>query len=333
MPYAFLHRKARRPEDRAFVARTLALVAKGLLTELPGVQSTFATVDGGGSTQSPSYCYGVWMKHLALLWKHGMRTLPRTVLEVGPGNSLGTGFAALLSGAERYIGVDTVRHADPRLQLTILREVTKLFLARAPRPSKGWPDFDDCLDAGLFPAQALAHEHLARSLAPDRLRALEQSVADMDAPGPGTVRYATWNEPVPVGDGEVDLIFSHAVLSLVNDLDGLYRQAARWLAPGGWMSHQVDFTSIGTTPEWNGHRRYSERLWRRVGGGRPFFVMQDSHSRHLRLLRAHGLRTVTVIRGMRYDGVPRRLLASQWQTASDEDLRCWGAFIIARKPS
>jgi SAM-dependent methyltransferase len=327
-----LHRELRRPEDRAFLVHTLALVAKGLLTELPGMQSTFTTVGTGGSTQSPSYCYGVWMKHLALLRKHGMRTLPRTVLEYGPGNSLGTGFAALLSGAEQYIAIDTVRHADPRLQLTILHELTKLFLARAPRPSKGWPDFDDCLDAGLFPAQALTHEHLANALAPERLRALERAVQDLSSVARGSVRYATWDDPAPVGEGEVDLIFSHAVRCLVKDLDSLYRHAARCLAPGGWMSHQVDFTSMGTTPEWNGHLRYSERIWRRMAGRRPLFTSQDRYSRHVELLRAHGFKTIAVIRHIRYDGVSRHLLATHWQTGSDDDLRCWGAFIIARKP-
>jgi len=331
MPFTHFYREPRRPEDRAFLAHTLALVAKGLLTELPGMQSTFATVEAGGSTQSPSYCYGVWIKHLSLLWKHGMHTVPRTVLEFGPGNSLGTGFSALLSGAEQYIGIDAVRHADPRLQLTILHELTKLFLERAPRPSKGWPDFDDCLDARLFP-QALPHERLAHALAPERLRALERAVEEMNGPARGPVRYATWNDPAPVGDGEVDLIFSHAVLCLVQDLEPLYRHAARWLAPGGWMSHQVDFASMNTTPEWNGHLRYSDRLWRRMAGRRPYFVSQDRYSRHVELLRDYGFKVVTVIRGMRYDGVPRRLLAPQWQAISDDDLHCWGAFIIARKP-
>lgn len=317
MSLAYLHREP------------LALVAKGLLTELPGLQSTFATADTGGSTQSPSYCYGVWLKHLALLWKHGMHTLPRTVLELGPGNSLGTGFAALLSGAEQYIGIDAVRHADPPRQVTILREVAKMFLARAPRPSQGWPDFDDCLDAHLFPAAALPHERLARALAPERLSMLERAVQELCKP----VRYATWDDPAPVSAGEVDLIFSHTVLSFVKDLDALYRHAARWLAPGGWMSHQIDFSSMGTTAEWNGHRCYSERMWRRMAGRRPFFVVQDRCSRHLALLRTHGFKTIAVMRGMRFDGVPPRLLARQWQAASDEDLYCRGAFIIARKPA
>lgn len=330
MTSTLLQPTRRRFTDLPFVARSFVLLAKGLLTELPGMQSVFCETRSGGATPSPSYCYGVWLKHLALLWKHGMRSFPGTVVELGPGSSLGAGFAALLSGAERYIGIDAVRHADAFNQAAILRELVELFRARAPRPQKGWPDYDDCLDARLFPGHILTEERLTRTLAPERLQMLERAAALRES-AEVPVRYASWNERSPLGDGEADLVFSHVVLSLVKDLDGIYRHCARLLKPGAWMSHQLDLSCHNLLPDWNGHLRYGERIWRRMAGRRPFFVLQERLSRHLDLMRAHGFEPVSVLREMRFDGVPRSLLARQWRGLSDVDLHCRGAFVIARK--
>lgn len=316
-------------EAAAVIVRGIAMVIKGLVTELPGLQNVFCDRNSGGATQSAAYCYGVWLKHLVLACKHGMAGVPRTVLELGPGNSLGTGFAALLSGAESYIGIDSMRHADPRTNAEVLRGLVALFGARAPRPRKGWPDYDDCLDARLFPGAILTDEKLIQ--APERLRALQRAA---EQPGEGNmVHYATWRDPLPASDGEVDFIFSHVALCCIQDLGAVYRQCARWLKPGGWMSHQTNFSSMGSTPEWNGHLRYSSRLWKRMAGRRPTFASQLTCSSHLRLMRESGFEVLEVFHGMRHDGLPRSALADEWRSLPDHDLQCSDALLIARKPA
>jgi hypothetical protein len=99
------------------------------------------------------------------------------------------------------------------------------------------------------------------------------------------------------------------------------------------MSHQIDFTSMGATPEWNGHLRYSEHVWRRMAGRRPFYAVQERCSRHVELLRKHGFDRIGVMRRLRYDGLPRSALAAQWRTLPLEDLNCGAAYIVARKPT
>jgi hypothetical protein len=293
-------------------------VAKGLLSWIPGLQLQF--VPHGSGTASAEYCYGVWLKHLTLLWAHGMRELPRAVLELGPGASIGTGVAALLSGAESYTGIDAVPYATAPTNDAVRRDLVAMFQSRAPRPKPGFPPFDQYLDGRLFPSHILDEGRLAAALAPRRLARLEQSV-----------RYLTWKDTGAIGAASIDLVFSHVVMNQVDDLDGVYGHCARWLRPGGWMSHQIDFTSLDTTPEWNGHRGYDELAWKLIAGRRAYFVNRAVCSTHLEIMRRKGFEVVHVIRGSRQGGLTRAQLAPRWRSCSDEDLSTQSAFVVARR--
>ena len=293
-------------------------MAKGLLSWIPGLHLHF--VPHGSGTASAGYCYGVWLKHLTLLWANGMREMPCSVLELGPGASIGTGIAALLSGAERYTGIDAVAYASPPTNAAVQRELVSLFERRAARPTAGFPPFDQYLDRRLFPSHILDDARLAASLAPARLARLERDV-----------RYLTWERAGEVEEGSVDLVFSHVVMNQVDDLDGAYRHCARWLRPGGWMSHQIDFTSLDTTPEWNGHRGYGELMWKVIAGRRAYFVNREVLTTHLDLMQRSGFDIVHVTRGERQGGLARNQLAARWRACSDEDLRTQTGFVIARR--
>jgi len=308
------------------------MMVKGMLTWIPGVQRAFFDPSAGGGTGSASYCYGVWMKHLTLLREAGMHDVPRMVLELGPGSSIGTGVATLLSGAERYVAIDAVPHMRPETNVVVMRELVQLFKSRAPRPTAGYPPIDHLLDARLFPSHILDDALLERTLAQDRLERIDHAVraAALGHPDP-MIEYSTWSQLRPVGDGEADLVFSHVVMSQVEDLDSVYGRMGRWVKPGGWMSHQIDCTSLGTADEWNGHRAYSELAWKIVAGKRPYFVNREPLQTHLDLIRANGFDIVNMIRGTEEGGITRAQLAPRWRGISDEDLATQTGFIIARR--
>ena len=78
------------------------------VTLIPGVASLppvkrilMNKAKGTGGSISASYCYSVWLRHLVTTAGCGLNCNPRTVAELGPGDSLGVGLAALLSGAEK----------------------------------------------------------------------------------------------------------------------------------------------------------------------------------------------------------------------------------------
>lgn len=304
---------------------------KGLLTFVPGI-SEYLPSKNVGHTDSATYCYSVWLKHLTLLRAHGLQTIPETVAELGPGESIGVGIAALLAGVDHYMGLDVVAHSKPVTNLRILDELARIYADRTPRPDKGWPDFDSYLDERLFPSHILTSEVLQRSLADDRLQAIRDAIRGTPTSSKVSAVYrAPWSDPRVIIDDSVDLAISHSVLEHVVDLPGTYRALHRWLKPGGWMSHQIDLRAHGLTKRWNGFRACSEPLWKMTLGRRSYMLNRHPASVHLRLIEEAGFKIVTQLKAHRTDGISRDELAARWADISEDDLTCSGMYVIARK--
>lgn len=306
-------------------------VARGLLSYVPALNEVLPSKTGG-HTDSASYCYGVWMKHLTLLHAHGLPAIPQTIAELGPGESLGVGLCGLLSGANHYVGLDVIAHSNPARNQLILNDLIKLFLERAPNPDKGWPEFGSYLDERMFPSHVLTEQALRYALRPERIEAIRRAVTKPSPQDSVTAAYkAPWFDPRVIQGNSVDLVVSQSVLEHVVDLPATYKALFQWVKPGGWMSHQIDFKSHGLSTRWNGYRTCSDRLWEITLGKRPFMINRQPASAHLRLLEEAGFRVVTHQKFMRKDGIRREELAPRWSDISDEDLNCSGMYVIATK--
>lgn len=310
----------------------LKSLVKGLLTNIPGVEPLLRQRTAGG-TNSASYAYSVWMKHLTLLWANGLRKIPDTMAELGPGDSLGIGLAAMLCGARRYYALDVQEYANRGANLRVFGELVELFRVRAPRPTAGWPDFDQHLDGRLFPSHILTDAVLSVSLAESRISRIRDAIVNPGQPQDGMmVKYIVpWSDAGVVVPRSLDLVLSHSVLEHVVDLEGTYRALSPWLKPGGMMSHQIDFESHGITTAWNGYRAYSETFWRILLGKRLYMINREPPSKHIRLLQANGLHVTCFMQAMRTDGIARSRLAARWRDLTDEDLNCSGVFVQAQQ--
>lgn len=309
-------------------------ILEGALSLLPGGQRLVRA--GTRGSDSARYCYSVWMRHL-------IRTLPYrdspsagTVVELGPGDSVGTGLAALLSGARRYIAIDVVRHADVARNLAVLGELVGLFGRRDPVPGGDeFPAIRPCLEDHVFPEAILDAEAIGANLAAGRIAAIAAALrgdpiaADGDLP----VRYV---DPAAAADmipaGSVDWVFSQAVLEHVDDLIGVCRACHDWLKPGGLMSHQIDFASHGTSREWNGHWAYPDPVWRLLRGRRPYLLNRLPCGCHLEALADAGFEILADDRVRRPSRLHRDQLARRFRGMTEEDLTTAGAFVVARKP-
>jgi hypothetical protein len=248
--------------------------------------------------------------------------------ELGPGDSLGIGLAAMLSGAEVYYALDIVPFAAAEKNLAILDELVALFRSRAPIPAADeLPGVYPRLDSYDFPRALLSDERLDRALAVERVERIRRAILGKE---PRILRYlAPWHDPAVVPAASLEMIYSQAVLEHVGDLPGVYRAMRRWLRPGGFISHEIDFSSHGYSDYWNGHWRFSPLVWRLITGGRPYSLNREPYSTHIRLVREAGFRIVLDEPHRRSSAITRRQLARQFRWLSDEDLEICGTFLQA----
>src|SRR5260370_38282213 len=104
----------------------------GMATYIPGLRGLMGRRTGG--TVSARYCYSVWLRHLSILQRSGLPTTFKTMVELGPGDSLGIGLAALLSGVERYIALHVPQYASEAENPPIFEEWIAAVTNSSPIP-------------------------------------------------------------------------------------------------------------------------------------------------------------------------------------------------------
>jgi hypothetical protein len=306
---------------------------KGLLTFIPGMNSILPKGKTGG-TDTAEYCYGVWLKHLTILFSNGINTMPNTIAELGPGDSIGLGLAAMLSGVNNYYALDVVRFSNTTHNLKVFDELVNLFKTRAAaRLKPGWPDYDMYLDERYFPSNILTEELLELSLSEERIQLIRNALVNPGSQDEGVSikYYVPWNNNIIIEKESVDLIVSHSVLEHVVDLESTYQAMSIWLKSKGMMSHQIDLESHGLSEKWNGYRAYSEIFWKMLVGNRPWLINRQPCSVHMELINKYGFKVICHLKNYRTDGIQRSQLSSRWMAISDDDLACSGTFIQAQK--
>ena len=319
---------------------SVAAVAKGQLHRVPGYAAAVGVLRRARRRKaSARYCYSVWLRHLLAAHRNGLAPKFDVVMEVGPGDSIGAGLAALLSGAERYVVVDWVRYTNVAGNSDVFEELADLFARRAPIPDDDeFPDVYPKLPGYGFPDGLLAAPSDAK------VRRIRQALAQSDStdsadsadsPDSGEsaescIRYfAPYDQKQVVVPGGADLVFSQAVMEHVDDPEALYRATHGWLKPGGVASHVIDYRSHGTSSRWNGHWTYSDAAWRFVRGGRPFLLNRLPHTSHRQLLAASRFDVVADARTKAATEVARDELAPRFRAMAEDDLTTSGALLQA----
>jgi hypothetical protein len=304
----------------------------GVATFVPGINQLRAK--GTGGTGSARYCYSVWLRHLVMAKKNGLNPYPKIVAELGPGDSIGIGLAALISGCDRYFAFDVVEHANIERNLSVFDQLVTLFKVNTPIPGdEEWPGVKPRLEDYGFPSHILDDSKLQRSLESCRINRIRSSLKDIQQKDSAIEYKVPWSEANILASESVDMIYSQAVLEHVDDLRNTYKAMYSWLKPTGYLSHAIDFKCHGYAAEWNGHWAYNDFTWKLIRGKRPYLLNREPHSTHIELIEDEGFRVVCDDKTTSESKLTLNQLAPKFRSISQDDLITSGAFIQAVKKS
>lgn len=289
---------------------------------------------GTRGSESARYCYSVWLRHLVRTQNHRKWSIDGIIIELGPGDSLGIGFAALLSGARQYIAIDIVQHSNMARNIAIFDELVHLFKKMEPIPSyKEFPLIKPELESYDFPSTILTEKNMSKNLAPERITAIRNSLEGNDLTSDEFfVRYINPKAAqAMIKPNSAEWIFSQAVLEHVDDLTEVYQSCWNWLKPNGIMSHDIDFKCHGTSLEWNGHWAYPDLVWWLIRGNRPYLLNREPCSTHLKLMNDAGFDILEELRVNNLSQIQSKQLARRFSRITNDDLITSSAFLVARK--
>lgn len=303
-------------------------IAVGLLTYIPFFKS-YAWKSTGGSNDA-RYCYSVWMRHIVSAYNNSLCTsYPKTVAELGPGDSLGIGLAALVTGVDRYYAFDVVDYTSIENNLSVFEEIVQLFKSRAPIPDdKEFPRVKPYLDSYEFPNHVFSGTMIQDMTSDKRIEQIRQCILGNSNSDLIIYKAPWYAKEVTV---QVDMIYSQAVLEHIDELDVTYTAMFDWLKDDGFMSHQIDFKSHGLAKEWNGHWAYSAFIWKILRGQRLYLINREPLSTHKQLLKKYKFNIKNIDKITSKSAYRIKDLSKTFHTITEEDLVTSGAFIQATK--
>jgi hypothetical protein len=301
---------------------------KGILTWLPPFNAWRSRHAKTGGSNSFRYCYAVWLRHLVLLRSFGFHISKAHVGELGPGDSIGAGLAALLSGAERYVGLDAVPFSAKADLEEIFDNLVQMYVGRERIPDHDeFPRVRPRLESYEFPNDAIDWADF-----PAKVNSIRDDLRT-DLTSGRTVSYrAPWNLLDDTALESLDLIISQAVLEHVDAVEETHQAMFALLKRGGYASHNIDFSAHYLSPFWNGHWAYSDWEWKLVRGRREFLLNRKPLSEHIRHARKAGFEILLCEPEYDDRGLRRDALQARFQRLNEEDVRTRGVTLILRKP-
>lgn len=310
---------------------------KGMIKSIPGIDYIYHFNKKTGGSSSARYCYSVWLRHLILAYQNGLNSVPKIIVELGPGDSLGTGLAALISGSEKYYALDVKKYSDVSENLKIFDELVILFKQKAEIPNADeFFRLRPFLEDYSFPTNIFSENYLTEILNEPRLNSIRQAIIDLNSPNTSNktriIEYIVpWEESEGIEDSTVDMVFSQAALQCVEQLEHAYKKIWKWLKSDGIQSHEIELKCCGSADTWFGHWEYSDMEWKIVKGRKKFYINREPYSTHYNLLKKNKFKIVFEKKDIVKSNINKKKLALRFRNMSDDDLSTCSAFVQAKK--
>ncbi|MFA6012450.1 MAG: class I SAM-dependent methyltransferase [Desulfobacteraceae bacterium] len=216
----------------------------------------------------------------------------KTILEIGPGGSVGLGLLTLKHGAGKYIAIDVGNH---------LKTDSKLYT-----------DYSRLLQDDKLINRLINKLNGKYIFNPNIINILNIN------------QYSTYDLP----DNSADIIYSNAVLEHIHDLNLCFQEMSRVLKPGGYMNHVVDLRDhifskdslfFLTIPEFWLHRLF---------GNTGAYINRKRYSYYLRLFSKFDLKVLSLRKQYTYDGTINPALLIKYKKG---DLKLLSFNIVLRK--
>lgn len=266
------------------------------------------TRDLGGTNGSSIYNIGIHRYYNTFIEEYLGRDVKARVLEMGPGINLGTGLIFAMAGSRKYYGLDIYKDPD-LLGAPQYESIVKLLSLVAPDRIKTPADAIMKIAGGQV------------SFDKDRIEYL----------------YPRQSYDIPLSDGSLDFVFSHATFEHIADPSKTIAATYRVLRKGGITAHQIDLRD---------HRDFSKPLeFLKIEAGAWQDKYKNPAMAHLYMNRwrasdfkdAFEKQGFQVLKLQPTETYPvsdelRKSLHQDFQKYSLEDLSVTGVLIIAKKP-
>lgn len=290
-----------------------------------------ADLETGGSCDA-RYCYSVWMRHLIHFYEL-KRAIPKTIAEFGPGDTIGTGIIALLTGVEEYYALDFTYYVGMKKIEKVFDQLLEMISCKSDIPNDA--EFPNCtpkLKSYSFPDHILTDEILEQYLNKERIDKIRMCIRkvkyDKDSE---MIHYlAPWWER-DISGIQCDMVFSQAVLEHIDRYEDAHKRISDMAKPGAVISHDIDFDCHGCADKWNGHWRYGKVIWKLIYGSRPWFLNRAPLSSHIREMQKSGVKIVKVIRTHGENGISRQQLCHKYRNMKERDFVTKNAYVLGIK--
>ena len=273
------------------------------------------------------YCYSIWLRHLVLAHKNGLNTSPKSVAEIGPGDSIGMALCALLTGVEEYTIFDSQKNIDKNINYKILDELVILFENMEDIPNDNeFPKINPKLHNYNFPKEILSKSHLKRLLSNVRIQKIRKYIDSFNTNNSKIKYVFNFDKKI---SSKFDLFISQAVLEHIDNLDEFFIFMRNALKENGYVSHQIDLKSHNIASTWDGHWKYSKMFWEILRGNRLWFINRYTYSEYIKLFDKNRFRTVFIDRNIKIPSFNKSKLAKEFKDMSDIDRQTSGFFIQA----